>query len=186
MAGPNRTPTKILLISGSLRAGSTNLAVLRTAQELAPPSASLSVYAGLADLTHFNLDLDIDPLPSPAASLRQSLADADGVLFSVPEYAGTLPGSLKNLLDWTVGGGLQKKPVGYINASLGAQGAHQTLRVVLRYVDAEIVEPACVQIPIRRDAINARGTVEDPGLRESIREVVNALVRHIENQPQAG
>lgn len=95
----------ILLLSGSLRKGSTNEAVLRTVQAVAPSvGVDTAMYEDLVRLPHFNPDADTDPLPAPVAALRAALDRADAVLICTPEYAGTLPGSFKNLLDWTVGG----------------------------------------------------------------------------------
>ena len=95
---------RILLISGSTRRGSGNTAALRTVQALAPDGITAELYDGLAALPAFSPDEDERP-PGPAADLRARIAAADALLFCTPEYAGTLPGSLKNLLDWTVGGG---------------------------------------------------------------------------------
>ena len=106
------TVRRVLLVSGSTRAMSTNTALLRTAVECAPPSVAAVFYPGLAGLPHFDPDLDVEPLPAAVAALRAEIAAADAVLFCTPEYAGTLPGSFKNLLDWTVGGTvLTDKPV---------------------------------------------------------------------------
>ena len=88
--------TEVLLVSGSLRAESVNSAVLRTAAALAGDGIRTTLYEGLGTLPHFNPDDDPDGGPV-------RLADADAVLLCTPEYAGSLPGSLKNLLDWTVG-----------------------------------------------------------------------------------
>ena len=95
---------RILLISGSTRRGSGNTAALRTVQALAPAGITAELYDGLAALPAFSPDEDERP-PGPAADLRARIAAAGALLFCTPEYAGTLPGSLKNLLDWTVGGG---------------------------------------------------------------------------------
>jgi NAD(P)H-dependent FMN reductase len=171
-----------LLIGGSLRAGSTNAAVLRTAQTLVPKPMSATLYAGLGELPHFNPDDDREPLPPAVAALRAALSEADAVLFCTPEYAGSLPGSFKNLLDWTVGGGLYGKPVGFINVSAygAAKGAHETLRVVLGYINAELVESACIQVPVRRDAIGVDGLIADPALRNTITAAVSALAAHLD------
>lgn len=172
---------RVLLIGGSLRAGSTNAAVLATAELVAPAGVSTRTFHGLGELPHFNPDDDRDPLPPAAASLRAMLAESDAVLFSTPEYAGSLPGSFKNLLDWTVGDGLYQKPVGYINASAhgAAQGAHATLRTVLGYVNAAVVEAACLQLPVRRDAIGADGASADPEIRAGISAALAALKDHV-------
>jgi NAD(P)H-dependent FMN reductase len=171
----------LLLINGSLRSGSTHGAVLKTALGVAPPGTELTLYDGMADLPHFNPDDDRDPLPPSAAGLRALLGKADGVLFCTPEYAGALPGAFKNLLDWTVGEGLYQKPVAYINAAAlgGAKGAHQMLRVVLGYVNADLIERACVELPVRRDAVGADGLVRDPAVVAGVRAALEAMVLHI-------
>src|SRR5689334_9298411 len=107
--------SRILLVSGSLRKQSTNGAVLRTAQQVAPAGVTTTLFDGLGDLPHFNPDDDGAPLHPAVAALRGSIRSTDAVLFSTPEYAGALPGSFKNLLDWTIGddqpGSIYEKPV---------------------------------------------------------------------------
>ena len=166
----------ILLICGSLRAGSVNAAVLGTAATF----TTTTTFTGLADLPHFNPDDDHDPLHPAVADMRARIAAADAVLFSTPEYAGGLPGSFKNLLDWTIGGGeIYDKPVAWINASSGAAptggaDAHDSLRKVLTYAGARIVSEACVRIPIARAAVGD-GLVTDPDLQGRIAMAVNDL-----------
>jgi chromate reductase, NAD(P)H dehydrogenase (quinone) len=137
------------------------------------------VYDGLAGLPHFNPDDDRDPLPPAVAALRAAIAAADAVLFCTPEYAGTLPGSMKNLLDWTVGGtDLTDKPVAWVNAAADARrggGAHATLAVVLGYVQTRIVEDACRHVPVPRDAIGADGLIHHDATRTAIADTVTAL-----------
>ena len=114
--------------------------------------------------------------------LRAQLDAADAVLFSTPEYAGALPGSFKNLLDWTVGGGTYGKPVAWVNTSsspTGAASAHDSLRTVLRCTGTDIVEPACVRIPVPRKTIGRDGLVADVAVREQIAAVLEALAEHI-------
>lgn len=173
---------KILLIPGSLRLGSSNAAALRTAAALAPAGSIASYYEGLGELPHFNPDVEQQSPPAPVRALRAQLAAADAVLFSTPEYAGALPGSFKNLLDWTVGEGLYQKPVGWLNPSPHEHGAERTyemLRVVLGYVNADLVEAACVRAPVRRDRVAEDGLVTDPLARERIETAVRALVDHV-------
>ncbi len=174
---------KILLISGSLRAGSVNTAVLRTAEVLAIGRVTATPYDGLAELPHFNPDDDLDgEVVAPAvAKLRTQLRESDAVLFCTPEYAGALPGSFKNLLDWTVGGGeTYDLPVAWINASsrLGPEAAaatHQSLRAVLNYTGADIVEAACRRIIVPRGKLGADGTIADSSTREQIEQTLHAL-----------
>jgi NAD(P)H-dependent FMN reductase len=167
------------MVFGSLRTGSVNAAVLRTASVLAPAGVTTEIYERLGTLPHFDPDDDHDPLPAAVASLRAFIAAADAVLFCTPEYAGALPGSFKNLLDWTVGGAeMYHKPVAWINASTapaGAVNAHASLRTVLGYLTAEIVEAACVAIPIPRASIGADGLIGDAAIRQEIAAAVAAL-----------
>jgi chromate reductase, NAD(P)H dehydrogenase (quinone) len=174
---------RVLLVSGSLRAGSTNTAVLRTAQAVAPDGIETRLYEDMASLPHFNPDDDAEgaPVHPAVARLRAAIGEADAVLLSTPEYAGALPGSFKNLLEWTVGdGGTYDKRVAWINASgpaapTGAADAHDSLRKVLRYVHANVVEAACARIPVERSAIGDDGLIADPAIREQIVGVLTAL-----------
>jgi chromate reductase, NAD(P)H dehydrogenase (quinone) len=174
---------QILLISGSLRSGSTNTAALETARLVAPPGLSMTFYEGMATLPHFNPDDDLDTPPAAVLDYRARLQAADAVLLSTPEYAGALPGSFKNALEWTVGSGdLMNKPVGWINASgspTKAADAYDSLRKVLGYVGAVIVEDACADVPVPRSAVGPDGAVTDPAIRDRIAAVVAALAHHV-------
>jgi chromate reductase len=186
-------PLHVLLISGSLRDGSTNTAVVRTASLLAPGGVTTTLYRGMADLPHFNPDDDREgeAVHAAVAELRAQVAGADAVLLCTPEYAGALPGALKNLLEWTVGdGGTYRKPIAWINASgpaapTGGADAHDSLRKVLGYVHAEIVEMACARIPVTRDSVGPDGTITDPAAREKIAEALATLARHVVDSPGA-
>ncbi len=177
---------RVLLISGSLRAGSTNTAALLTARAVAPDRVDALLYGDLDQLPHFNPDDDVEPLHPAVASLRALLRDSDAVLVSTPEYAGALPGSFKNLLDWTVGdAGVHGRPTAWINASsspLGATAAHESLRRVLTYTEADLVDEACVAVPVRRDAIGPDGVVTDPATRAGIADAVEALVARVDER----
>lgn len=173
---------QILLVSGSTRSASTNVAVLRTAAAVAPSGVRTVRFEGLADLPAFNPDDDRDPLPAPVARLRGEIHDADAVLFCVPEYAGALPGAFKNLLDWTVGddepGSMNGKPVAWINASVReAALAHASLATVLDYLAAPVVEAACVHLPVGAGDLGPDGLIAADDPRETIRGVLVALSR---------
>jgi NAD(P)H-dependent FMN reductase len=132
-------------------------------------------------LPHFNPDDDVEPLPAPVVDLRRRIAAADAVLFCTPEYAGALPGTFKNLLDWTVGGPeMYEKPVAWVNAAgspARAAKAHESLATVLRTIHAEIVEEACAHIAVLRDRVGADGGVDDPEIRGRIAAVLETLAR---------
>jgi NAD(P)H-dependent FMN reductase len=180
--------TEILLVSGSLRGGSTNSALLRTAAALSLPGIATTLYGGIGELPHFNPDDDAPgaPLDPAVRDLRARLARSDAVLFSTPEYAGALPGSFKNLLDWTVGGGeTYAMPVAWINtageaAPSGGADAEVSLRKVLGYTGSEIVEAACVRIPVPRGAIGGDGLIAEPAVREPLAAALRSLAEAVE------
>jgi chromate reductase len=172
---------RVLLISGSTRAASSNTALLRTAVAAAPAGIEAVLYEGLAELPHFNPDDDREPLPPAVAELRAAIAGADAVLFCTPEYAGTLPGSMKNLLDWTVGGTeMSDKPVAWVNAAADGRrglGAQATLETVLGYVQSAVVADACRHIPVAPGAVGSDGLIADEPTRAAMADVLRALTR---------
>ena len=173
---------RILVICGSTRAASTNSSLVRTAQAVAPAGIEIEIFKTLTALPHFNPDDDHEPLPSAVAALRADIAKSDAVLLSTPEYAGALPGSFKNLLDWTVGGSeLYRKPVAWLNASsspTGAANAHASLQTVLGYLNVDLVTSACVRIPVPRSAVGSDGLIADPEVRGSLVAALETLARH--------
>ncbi len=105
---------KIIAISGSLRTNSSNHAILQYFGSLVPEGIDYTIYDGLAQLPHFDPGPDNDQAHIRVTELRRILAEADGIIICSPEYAFGVPGSLKNLLDWTVGGGsLERKPLAF-------------------------------------------------------------------------
>jgi chromate reductase, NAD(P)H dehydrogenase (quinone) len=174
---------RILAISGSLRANSTNTALVRATAVLAPPNMEIIIYDGLADLPHFSPDLDGDHSPPSVKDLRGQLQAADGVLICTPEYAYGMPGALKNALDWTVSTGeFYDKPIATISASpssTGGEKAHASLLLTLTALAAEIVEGGTLIIPFVRTKLNATGDVSDPETALALRSVLDALARAI-------
>ena len=180
--GASNTHTaRILLVSGSTRSASTNTALLRTAAATSPAGVEAMLYERMTDLPHFNPDDDVDPLPAAVADLRRGIEAADAVLFCTPEYAGALPGSFKNLLDWTVGGPeMYGKPVAWVNASASptrAAKAHESLETVLRTIHADVVAAACTHIAVGRDRV-ADGIVADPEVRGRVAAVLERLAEY--------
>jgi chromate reductase, NAD(P)H dehydrogenase (quinone) len=181
----------ILLVSGSGREGSTNAAVLRTAAHLASPDVEALPFTGLGELPLFNPDDDREggaggqPIDARVAEMRRHMAVADAVLICTPEYAGALPAALKNLLEWTIGdGGTYGKPVAWINAAglaapTGAADAHDSLRKVLTYAGADIVDEACARIPVSRDMLGDDGLINDEPTRAEIAAAVARLAERV-------
>ena len=176
----------ILLVSGSARRGSTNVAALRTAAALAGEDVDAVLFDGIGELPLFNPDDDREGamVDARVCAMRAAVADADALLICTPEYAGALPAALKNLLEWTIGdAGTYRKPVAWINvagaaAPTGAADAHESLANVLRYSGAEIVADACVRAPVARDMVGSDGLVFDPAARATIATAVARLAAH--------
>ena len=138
---------RILGISGSLRRGSHNTSLLRAAATLLPPGVELEVYDGLRDLPPYDPDHDLEPAEPAVARLRDAIAAVDGVLIATPEYNGSIPGLLKNALDWASrpfpDSSLKGKPVAVIGASTGLFGAawaQADVRKVLGIIGADVIE----------------------------------------------
>ncbi len=178
---------KIVAISGSLRAASSNTALVRVAIASAPAGIDAVLYDGLGDLPHFSPELDP---PDSVKHLRALLASADGVLLCTPEYAYGIPGSLKNALDWLVfSGELWRKPVAVLSASPSARGgeyAHAALSLTLSALEAAVVEAASLQIPFMATKLNAEKEVSDPATLAALGASLAALIAAVEEQARQG
>jgi len=178
---------RILGISGSLRAGSHNTKLLHAAAELLPEGAELELWSGLKDVPPYDGDDDVEPVPADVAALRDALAGADGVLFATPEYNTSIPGQLKNALDWASRplrtNPLRNKPVAVIGASTGAFGAvwsQQELRKVLRSLGARVLEDG---VAVRHADRQFDGDNLPEDVREELRDVLATLVAEVRERP---
>ncbi|MFI6041287.1 NAD(P)H-dependent oxidoreductase [Nocardia sp. NPDC051321] len=142
--------TRILALVGSLRAASINRQLAETAVQTAPEGVEVAIYEGLADIPFYNEDLDVEgAVPVAAQALRDAVAAADGLLVVTPEYNGTLPGVLKNAIDWASrpygAGAIKAKPTAVVSASISpnaAQWAHGDAVKSLGVAGARVVESA--------------------------------------------
>lgn len=174
---------RILAISGSLRAASSNSVLLRAAVSLVPEGVELIVFDGIGEFPHFNPDLDREPPPAPIAEYRAQLRAADAVLISSPEYAHGVPGVLKNALDWVVGSGeLVDKPVALINASPRSTHAQASLAETLTVMNTSFISEVCRAVALPGRNIDEAGILANPEVAGVLREAVTALVRSVENQ----
>jgi NAD(P)H-dependent FMN reductase len=170
----------LLAISGSLRKASTNAALLGAASLLAPEGLTVEIYDELGDLPHFNPDLDVDPLPGPVADLRARVGAADGLLFSSPEYARGVPGSLKNALDWLVSGDVfPGKPVTFLHASERGVVSQAALRLILETMSARLIDEASITIPLLGTQTDAQTISEDVAMATKIRNALQAFASAI-------
>lgn len=183
MTSPARTderPLRMLAISGSLRARSSNTSLLRLAIEAAPDGVTIEMYDGLATLPHFNPDDDVGVPPAPVLELRRRVGEADALLLCSPEYAHGVPGSLKNALDWLVASTeLPHKPVALLNASPWATHAQASLVETLTVMSTRVVHDACVTIPVARGDVAADGTISSAEIRQALRAALDTFARAI-------
>jgi chromate reductase, NAD(P)H dehydrogenase (quinone) len=173
---------RILAINGSLRTGSHNGALLRAAGALLPSDAELVDLTGLAHIPAYNGDQDGSEAPQTVAALRAALASADAVLFSTPEYNSSIPGQLKNALDWASrpfpDNALRGTPVAVIGASTGMFGAvwaQGELRKVLQRIGADVVDRE-LPVPFAHERLDADGRLTDDLLRQELSDLLGELV----------
>jgi chromate reductase len=176
---------RVLAISGSLRGESHNTMLLRAAARLFPAHVDFELYDELKSVPPYDQDDDTQPAPVAVARLRAAVAGADAVLFATPEYNSSVPGQLKNALDWLsrplAASALRNKPVAVVGASAGAFGAvwaQAELRKVLSATGARVVEGE-VALGHAETAFDADGRLTDEQPREQLREVVEGLLSEI-------
>jgi chromate reductase len=180
---------KVLAVSGSLRAESHNTSLLRAAAEVAPDGVEVELFdaTGLAELPLYDQDLDTSDSPASVRRLREAWAEADAILFATPEYNGSVPGGLKNAVDWASRpvreSALTNKTVAVIGAStgqFGAMWAQADLRKILGVAGARVVGD---ELPVTRahERFDAHGRLLDPELHERLRLTLETLA--LEAQP---
>lgn len=172
---------RILGISGSLRAVSSNTQALKAAQLLAPEGMEVVLYSDLGVLPHFNPDLDVEPLPPLIQALRSEIGRCDGMLICSPEYAHGIVGSLKNALDWLVSSlEFPEMPVAMINTSPRAFHAQAQLLEILTTMSARVIEKSSITLPLLGRQLDARAIAEDSVLAGELRSALGTFKRAIE------
>ncbi len=175
---------RILGIAGSLRRGSHNRRLLRAAGDTLPPGAVLVEWDGLAGLPAFDEDLETTP-PEPVQAFLDAVEEADALLIATPEYNASLPGALKNALDWASrpfpDNVLKEKPAAVIGASTGLFGAvwaQAEVRKVLKASGAHVLEDE-LPVGLADGAFTADGALADPELAARLGDVLTDLVREV-------
>jgi chromate reductase, NAD(P)H dehydrogenase (quinone) len=175
----------ILGISGSLRSDSHNTKLLRAAGELLPEGVELKLWDGLRDVPPYDQDDDAGDAPAAVAQLREAIAGADALLFATPEYNSSVPGALRNALDWAsrplATNPLRNKPVAVVGASTGAFGAiwaQAELRKVLGAIGARVVDFEC-PVAHAGERFNENGDLVDEDVRRKLGEAVDLLVAEV-------
>jgi chromate reductase len=173
---------RILAISGSLRRDSHNTGLLRAAAGEAPADVELVPWHGLKEIPPYDADDDVTPGPEAVERFRDLVREADAVLFATPEYNSSVPGALKNALDWAsrplATNAFRNKPVAVIGSSAGMFGAvwaQAELRKVLGAMGARVAEVE-VAVGHAMDKFDAEGRLTDDATRVQLREAVDVLV----------
>ena len=169
---------KVLGISGSLRAQSSNGALLEAAVVLAPEGMAVSIYDGVGRLPHFNPEVEAGELPPEVAAFRAAVNAADALLVSAPEYARGIPGSFKNALDWLVGDTeFAGKPVAVWTASTRAKAGPAALLLVLTTMSAAVVDEASVTVDLMSGGWTGARIAADAGKAGQLRAALAALAK---------
>lgn len=170
--------TRILAISGSLREGSSNAALLRAAIALSPKTVEMKLYSGLGNLPHFNPDIEAT-LPS-VMDLRSHISWSDGLIISSPEYAHGVPGTLKNALDWLVGEEeFAGTPIALFNASPRATYAQASLIEIVTTMAGRVVPEASITVSLLGRKLDAEGMVNDAEISRELKVAITSFVAAI-------
>ena len=177
---------KVLAVSGSLRRDSHNTQLLRAAAAAAPEGVELELWDGVRDLPLYDEDLERGELPEPVRRLRDDWAAADAILFATPEYNGSVPGALKNAVDWGSrpkgAAVLLNRTVAIVGASTGRFGAlwaQQDLRKSLGVAGARVVGEG-LPVALAHERFDADGRLLDEELAGRLRELLELLALEFE------
>jgi NAD(P)H-dependent FMN reductase len=180
--------TKVLALVGSLRSASLNRQIAELATEKAPDGVSVAVYegfgGGIGELPFYNEDIDtLADTPASVTKLREAVADADAVLVVTPEYNGSIPGVLKNALDWLSRpygqSALNGKPLAVIGTALGQYGgvwAHDESRKSFGIAGADVVD---VSLSLPSTKLDGKHPRENAEVAQNLRDVVSKLAAEV-------
>jgi len=175
----------VLVLVGSLRAASVNRQLAELASDSAPEGVSLTIYDGLADMPFYSEDLDTDDPPAAVAALRAAATAADAALVVTPEYNGTIPGVLKNAIDWLSrpfgNGALMGKPLAVIGGAAGRFGgvwAHDETRKSFGLAGPRVVDSITLSVPLA--SLGGKHPRESAEVAAAVREAVRRLAAEVD------
>lgn len=172
---------KVLGILGSTKAQSSNERLLRKVGELLHESIDLAIFNRIAELPHFNPDLDNEEVAAVVTDFRRKVAEADGVLICTPEYVFSIPGSLKNALEWTVSTVVfSDKPLGIITASASGEKGHEQLQLIMRTLGANFNEDTLLLISGIKGKINEQGEITHADTLQRTKYFADAFLELLE------
>lgn len=168
---------KILGISGSTRLNSANESILKIIAALYVDVLDVQIYTGITTLPYFNPDLDNENVPSSVTNFRTQIQQADGVIICTPEYVFSLPGALKNALEWTVSTILfSDKPTALIVASAGGEKAYESLQLIMNTLQAKIGSNSSLLIQGARSKINSQVEFSNSDTLKEIKILMNSFL----------
>lgn len=169
---------KILAITGSTRKNSSNYKILKYISEKIKPEFEVEIFEDLADIPHFNPDLDNENLPKEVKDFRNKITSADGVIICTPEYVFSLPGSLKNALEWCVSTTIfSSKKTGLITASASGEMGHEQLILVMKTLEAKFDDSTKLLIQGVRGKINDEGKIINEETEIALLSFINSFER---------
>jgi chromate reductase len=168
---------KILAISGSTRSNSVNLHILQAIAEMYTAKVEFTIFNEIEELPHFNPDLDQEPFPLTVVALRKKIEDADGILICTPEYVYSLPGSLKNAIEWMVSTTLlTDKPAALITAASSGQKAYEALNLLMRTLGVRLAENGSLLITAPKIKVSVDGEITDEATLLAIRKLMDSFI----------
>ena len=180
---------KVIAISGSTRANSTNRNFIHAIKALAKEHYEIVLFDGLTEIPHFNPDLDTDHPPHQVTAFRNHLRTFDGILICTPEYAMGVPGTLKNAIDWTVSSmEFSKRPVALITASSYGLKGHASLLETLKIIEANVTDDTQLVISFAKTKVSKDYMITDEKTLTEINAVIQAfgLLMSNENSENPG
>lgn len=170
----------ILAISGSAKANSTNELILRTIAKLYGNKLNFEIYTEIAELPHFNSDLDNENPPATVKKFREQIEKADGVIISTPEYVFSLPGAMKNALEWTVSTTIfSDKPTAFVIAAASGEKAFELLDLILKTIGANVGEHSKLIIKAAKGKLNSDGEITDQITLQEIEKLMKSFMNSI-------
>ncbi len=170
---------KILAISGSTRSNSSNFKILKYISNRLEPNFEVEIFEDLESLPHFNPDLDTENPPKEIATFRNKITNADGVIICTPEYVFSLPGSLKNALEWCVSMTIfSNKKTGLVTASASGEMGHEQLLLIMKTLEAKFDDRTQLLIQGVRGKVNAEGEI----VSEETAQALQNFAENFKNQ----
>lgn len=174
---------KILAISGSTRKNSSNKSILEYIAKKYTNSLDVEIYDRIDKIPHFNPDLDNGNPPLIVKDFRERVQQADGIILCTPEYVFSLPGSLKNCIDWNVSTTIfTNKPVAIIVAAASGEKALESLYLIMKTIESRISESSKLLIRGAKSKIGKNGEITDQDIADKIEILVKSLINSVEEE----